>query len=55
MKRFLLIVLTLLFLQETYAGHISGGEMYYAYVGPGPNGGNIFRITLRLFRPSRYI
>src|SRR5688572_30041561 len=50
MKRIILIVFTLLFLQETYAGHISGGEMYYAYVGPGPNGGSIFRVTLRLFR-----
>ncbi|MEJ8843006.1 PKD domain-containing protein [Lacibacter sp. H375] len=50
MKRIILIVFTLLLLQETQAGHISGGEMYYAYVGPGPNGGSIFRITLRLFR-----
>jgi len=51
MKRIILIVsISFLFLQETFAGHISGGEMYYAYVGPGPNGGNIFRVTLRLFR-----
>ena len=50
MKRILLIVFTLLILQDGFAGHISGGEMYYAYVGPGTNGRSIFRVTLRLFR-----
>jgi gliding motility-associated-like protein len=37
--------------QQAGAGHISGGEMYYSYVGPGsqPNT-NLYRVTLRLFR-----
>ena len=50
MKRLLLIFFILLSIHHLQAGHISGGEMYYTYVGPGSNGGSIFNITLRLFR-----
>lgn len=50
MKRILLVLSILLLLQETKAGHISGGEMYYVYVGPGTAGNSIYRVTLRLFR-----
>lgn len=32
------------------AGHIAGGELYYRYIGPGPNNTDRFEITLRLFR-----
>jgi gliding motility-associated-like protein len=50
MKRIVAIVCILLSFQELKAGHISGGEMYYVYVGPGTAGNSIYRVTLRLFR-----
>lgn len=35
----------------SYAGHIAGGEMYYAYLGPGSSANtHKYQITLRLFR-----
>ncbi len=51
MKRVLGIVPFLLLTLFVKAGHISGGEIYYRYLGPGsaPNSDQ-FRITLRLFR-----
>jgi gliding motility-associated-like protein len=32
------------------AGHISGGEMFYRYIGPGTGTNRIYEVTLRLFR-----
>lgn len=51
MKKLLLIILSIFVLHTIKAGHISGGEMYYRYIGPGsgPNSG-LFEVTLRLFR-----
>lgn len=51
MKQFLLIILSSLFFSFAFAAHISGGEMYYKYIGPGtaPNTSK-YEITLRLFR-----
>ena len=34
----------------SFAAHISGGEMFYKYIGPGANGTLRYEITLRLFR-----
>jgi gliding motility-associated-like protein len=51
MKKAILTILLLGFLATTYAGHIAGGEIYYAYLGTGgsPNTAR-YQITLRLFR-----
>ena len=52
MKRFLLAIITLIFLSSPAdAAHIIGGEMRYTYAGPGvaPNS-KIYTITLLLFR-----
>jgi gliding motility-associated-like protein len=51
MKKFLAIIfLSLGFCLKLTAGHISGGEMYYRYIGPGSGSSNIYEVTLRLFR-----
>ncbi|HEX4957628.1 MAG TPA: T9SS type B sorting domain-containing protein [Lacibacter sp.] len=51
MKRFLgIILLTLGCWAQLKAGHISGGEMYYRYIGPGSGTNRIYEVTLRLFR-----
>ena len=51
MKKFLLSILSSVSLSFVFAAHISGGEMYYKYLGPGllPNTSK-YEITLRLFR-----
>ena len=51
MKKAILTILLLGSLVSTYAGHIAGGEIYYAYLGPGnsPNTAR-YQITLRLFK-----
>ncbi len=52
MRKYVLTILSIfVLLQTTMAGHISGGEMYYRYVGPGGTAGSsIYEVTLRLFR-----
>ncbi len=53
MKR-LAVIIALLFSVNTvpvYASHISGGEVFYRYIGPGSSAGtNRYKITLRLFK-----
>ncbi|MFM2359157.1 MAG: hypothetical protein RLY16_1150 [Bacteroidota bacterium] len=47
----LLLFASLLFLSNVQASHISGGEMYYKYIGPGTAANTLrYEITLRLFR-----
>lgn len=50
MKRFLLILTTLLFSKLLFAEHITGGEMYYTFLGVDANGRYQYRVTLKLFR-----
>ncbi len=52
MKKILLLLFFFLsFLQFTYARHITGGEIYHEYLGPGVNPNTSqYRITLRIFR-----
>lgn len=50
MKRFLLILVTLFFSGAAVAEHITGGEMYYTYIGVNGSGHPQYRITLKLFR-----
>jgi len=51
MKKYLLILLTILCSAVSKAAHITGGEMIYNYIGPAasPNT-NYYSVTLRLFR-----
>ncbi len=49
MKRFLLILLTIVLSKTLLAEHITGGEMYYTLIGT-DNGEYQYRITLKLFR-----
>ncbi len=53
MKRFLIFSVLVLIVSNTFASHISGGEMIYEYLGPGslPNTKK-YRITLKLFRDN---
>lgn len=50
-RQFVIIPLFLIIILPVYAGHISGGEIFYKYQGPGaqPNTDK-FSITLRLFK-----
>ena len=49
MKRFLLILITIVLSKTLLAEHITGGEMFYTYVGR--SGSNYqYKITLKLFR-----
>lgn len=51
MKKFLtIILLTVGCFIQLKAGHISGGEMYYKYVGLGTGTNRVYEVTLRLFR-----
>ena len=51
MKKFISIILVLICCNLSMkAGHISGGEMYYRYIGPGSGTNRIYEVTLRLFR-----
>lgn len=50
MKYLATLILLLFLLPQGKAAHITGGEMFYDYLGAGSNGGNRYRITLRLFR-----
>jgi gliding motility-associated-like protein len=49
-KSLVIILLTIGSWLQLKAGHISGGEMYYRYVGPGSGTNRIYEVTLRLFR-----
>ena len=51
MKKYLLLIVLILFTASLFANHIAGGEMTYIYVGPGSTS-NIgkYKITLRLYR-----
>ncbi|RYZ47632.1 MAG: hypothetical protein EOP49_20820, partial [Sphingobacteriales bacterium] len=49
MKRSLLILFTLFLSKILLAEHITGGEMYYTYLGSTPEG-HKYQITLKLFR-----
>lgn len=51
MKKLCCIICFFLATQALQAGHISGGELYYRYIGPGSStGSSLFEVTLRLFR-----
>src|SRR2546421_797904 len=51
MKKLIGILSVLLLTSVARAGHISGGEIYYQYIGPGASANtDQFKITLRLFR-----
>ncbi len=51
MKKFLTSVLIIFSSLYSFASHISGGELFYEYLGPGLNPDNdSYRITMRLFR-----
>ncbi|MEP7373122.1 MAG: PKD domain-containing protein [Chitinophagaceae bacterium] len=50
MKRFLLIVITFLLSKTLLAEHITGGEMYYTFIGVTNNGQYRYHVTLKLFR-----
>ncbi len=51
MKKVFLIILVCFFTTKMFASHISGGELFYEYLGPGisPNTDR-FKITMRLYR-----
>src|SRR3954464_5565375 len=51
MKKFVVFVVTLIYFSQASASHISGGELFYEYIGPGvsPNSSK-YKITMRLFR-----
>lgn len=49
MKRFIVILTTLLFSKALLAEHITGGEMFYSYVGFS-NGQHQYHVTLKLYR-----
>ncbi len=51
MKRILLIlVATFFFSKPLLAEHITGGEMYYTYIGISSSGDHEYRVTLKLYR-----
>ena len=50
MKRFLLILATFFISKTVLADHITGGEMFYTYLGISSNGQYQYRVTLKLFR-----
>ncbi len=53
MKKLFFIFIVILFFQNVKAAHITGGEIFYDYIGIGNSSNtNKFRITLRLFRDN---
>src|SRR3982751_6603672 len=50
MKKGFIFILTFLYILKASGSHISGGELFYEYIGPGssPNSGK-YKITIRLF------
>lgn len=51
LKKFTVLIITLLPFIQLFANHISGGELFYEYLGPGSaaNTGR-YKVTMRLFR-----
>lgn len=50
MKKFLILIITLLYFLQASASHISGGELFYEYLGPGSSANSSkYKITIRLF------
>ncbi|HXL58643.1 MAG TPA: hypothetical protein VN958_20415, partial [Chitinophagaceae bacterium] len=51
MKKLFISLITLVCSLYAFASHISGGELFYEYIGPGtaPNT-DLYKITMRLFR-----
>lgn len=50
MKKCLVIIITLLSFLQSSASHISGGELFYEYIGPGSSANSSrYKITTRLF------
>jgi gliding motility-associated-like protein len=51
MKKFIVLIITLFCSIQTFANHISGGELFYEYVGGGSAANTSkYKITMRLFR-----
>ncbi len=51
MRKFLVLIITLICSVQTFANHISGGELFYEYMGAGSVANtNKYKITMRLFR-----
>jgi gliding motility-associated-like protein len=50
MKRWVFIVMLILYCLPALSKHVAGGELFYEYLGPGSPGMSNYRITLRLFR-----
>lgn len=51
MKKYLALIITLFCFIQAFANHISGGELFYEYLGAGASGNSSrYKITMRLFR-----
>lgn len=51
MKKFIILIITLLFFIQGFANHISGGELFYQYIGAGSAANSSkYKVTMRLFR-----
>ncbi|MDB5249300.1 MAG: cell surface protein [Segetibacter sp.] len=51
MKKFLILIVSLLFFISGFANHIAGGELFYEYMGPGAAANSSkYKISMRLFR-----
>jgi gliding motility-associated-like protein len=50
MKRFVLILATFVLSKTLLAEHITGGEMYYTFIGISSSGEYQYRVTLKLYR-----
>lgn len=50
MKRFLFIPACFFFTIPLFANHITGGEVYYTYIGQLANGNHQYHVTLKLYR-----
>lgn len=51
MKKILILVISICCFEQTFANHISGGELFYEYVGPGSLANTKrYKLTMRLFR-----
>lgn len=51
MKKFVAYIVSLLYFLPASASHISGGELFYEYIGPGSSANSSkYKLTMRLFR-----
>jgi gliding motility-associated-like protein len=56
MKKSFALIITFLYFIQVSASHISGGELFYEYLGPGPSGNTgMYKVTIRLFSDCRPI